>query len=99
MSFRESIKHVDGDNRGDITLYALSTCGWCRKTKGMLNDMGVEYAYVDVDLLKEDDRKEALAQIKIHNPKCSFPTMVINNHRCIIGFSEQETREALSIAD
>ena len=97
MAFAEHMERVDGENRGDITLYALSTCGWCQKTKGLLKDMGVGYQYVDVDHLKEDDRKEALEKIKAHNPKCSFPTMVINNDRCIVGFKEEETKEALGI--
>ena len=97
MAFIEHMEHVDGENRGDITLFALSTCGWCQKTKGLLKDIGVEYEYIDVDHLKESDRKEALEQIKIHNPKCSFPTMVIDNNRCIIGFNEEKTREALGI--
>ncbi len=97
MTFKKNMQHVAGENCGDIELYALSTCGWCQKTKGMLNNFGVEYKYVDVDFLKKDDRKKALAQVKIHNPKCSFPTMVINSDRCIVGFKEEETREALGI--
>ena len=96
MSVREKMTRVEGDKRGDIALYALSTCGWCRKTKGLLGEIGVEYDYVDVDLLGEADRKEALDEIKVHNPQCSFPTMVIDNDRCIVGFKEQEVREALS---
>ena len=95
MFFKKKAHHIEGEKKGDVMLYALSTCGWCKKTKGLLDDMGVEYDYVDVDLLKEDERKEALAQIKTHNPKCSFPTMVIDNDRCIVGFKEDETREAL----
>ncbi len=97
MALKESIKHVSGHNYGDVTLYALSTCGWCRKTKGMLEEIGIEYNYVDVDLLKEDEKQEALEQIKHHNPKCTFPTMVINDNSCIVGFKEEETREALGI--
>ncbi len=97
MAFAEHMEHVTGENRGDVTLFALSTCGWCQKTKGLLKDIGVEYKYIDVDHLRDDDRKEALEQIKVHNPKCSFPTMVINSDRCIIGFKEEETKEALRI--
>jgi len=96
MSFRESIQHVEGHNKGDVMLYALSTCGWCRKTKGLLGDLGVAYDYVDVDLLEQEARTEVLEEIKVHNPQCSFPTMVIGNDRCIVGFKEEETREALS---
>ena len=97
MAYQENMQHVTGENFGEITLFALSTCGWCKKTKGLLNEMGVGYDYVDVDFLKKDDREEALEQVKLHNPKCSFPTMIINNDRCIVGFKEEETREALGI--
>ena len=31
------------------------------------------------------------------NPKGSFPTLVINNKRAIVGFREQEIREALAL--
>ena len=96
MSVSEKMTRVEGENKGDITLYALSTCGWCKKTKGLLNDLNAQYSYVDVDQLEESDRNEALDKIREWNPKCTFPTMVINNNTCIIGFKEDETREALA---
>ncbi len=92
MSVKEHMKHVDGKKKGDITLYALSTCGWCKKTKGLLNDLTVDYHYVDVDLLADADKEEAIKEIRQWNPPCSFPTMVIDNNRCIIGFNEEEIR-------
>ena len=90
MSVKEHMKHVDGTKKGDITLYALSTCGWCKKTKGLLNDLNVDYHYVDVDLLPDADSEEAIKEIRRWNPSCSFPTLVINNSRRIIGFNEEE---------
>ena len=96
MSTSEKMTRVEGEDKGDVKLYALSTCGWCKKTKGLLNDLHASYSYVDVDQLQESDRKEALDDIKKWNPQCSFPTMVINNNQCIVGFKEQEVREALS---
>ncbi len=92
MSLTEHLKHVEGKKLGDITLYALSTCGWCRKTKGLLNDLNIDYRYVDVDLLGDADQDEALKAIRQWNEACSFPTMVVNNNRCIIGFNEAEIR-------
>jgi len=29
--------HVEGKNAGQIILYALSTCGWCKKTRELLS--------------------------------------------------------------
>jgi glutaredoxin len=88
---------VEGRNRGKIVLYALSTCVWCNKTKKLLADLGVEYSYVYVDLLKGEDRKSALDDVKRHNPKATFPTTVIDDEKCIIGFKEKEIKEALRL--
>lgn len=88
------IEHVEGKDKGKIMLYALSTCVWCKKTKRFLNDHGVAYDYIDVDLLGEE--KETVKQeITRWNPRCSFPTIVINDSQCIIGFDEKKLREAI----
>jgi glutaredoxin len=99
MSVKKHLKHVKGKKKGGITLYALSTCGWCKKTKGLLNDLQADYHYVDVDLLADDEQAEAVAEITKWNPECSFPTLVINNSRCIVGFKEQEIRGLLKDAE
>ncbi len=91
------IEHIEGENRGKITLYALSTCVWCKKTKKLLADLGVEYSYIYVDLLKGDERKITLAEVKRHNPVTSFPTTVINDDRCIVGYKEKGIKEALGL--
>jgi len=95
MALEKYTKKVQGKKKGDVLLYALSTCGWCRKTKNLLNDLGVEYKYIDVDLLDSKTKDEAMKEVTHWNPSCSFPTMVINNDKCIVGFKEEEIREAL----
>lgn len=89
------IEHVDGKNKGKILLYALSTCGWCNKTKDFLNKLAVEYSYIFVDLVEGNERDEVMDDIKKWNPRCSFPTMVINDEKCIIGYKEDEIKKAL----
>jgi glutaredoxin len=86
---------VNGRHRGDIRLYALSTCGWCAKTKELLNDLGVEYSYVYVDLLPQEELEGALSEVEKYNPAGSFPTLVIDGSRVIVGFREAEIREVL----
>ena len=92
-----NIEHVEGENKGKILLYALSTCGWCRKTKDFLNDLGVEYSYIYVDLLDGIDRDNTIEDVRKWNPRCSFPTIVINDQKCIVGFKEDEIKEALGL--
>jgi glutaredoxin len=86
--------HVAGKKIGQILLYALSTCVWCRKTKQLLDQLGVDYDFIDVDLLQGEERNQVMEEIKKLNPRCSFPTLAIDNY-CIIGFDEQKIREAL----
>ena len=95
MPFEKYAKKVAGKKKGDVLLYALSTCGWCRKTKSLLDSLGVEYKYIDVDHLEGQVKDEVVKEITLWNPSCSFPTMVINNDKCIVGFKEEEIREAL----
>ena len=95
MTFEKYTKQVTGKKKRDVLLYALSTCGWCRKTKDLLDALGVEYKYVDVDLLDKEARSEATKEITNWNPRCSFPTMVIDGDRCIVGYQADKIREAL----
>ena len=84
--------HVNGKEKGTIKLYALSTCIWCMRTKRLLNSLGVAYDYVDVDLLGDDDREQAMQEIEKFNPSGSFPTMIINNDLCIVGYKEDKIK-------
>ncbi len=90
-----AVTHVVGKNMGAIMLYALSTCGWCKKTKKLLGDLGAEYDYIDVDLLKGAERDNVMKTVEKWNPDCSFPTLVIGNNKCIAGFKEDQIRAAL----
>ena len=91
------VKHFPGKNIGKIMLYALSTCVWCKKTKQLLSDLGVAYDCVDVDTLKGDEEIDTLKNLALWNKSGSFPTMVIGDKKCIIGFKEDEIREALNL--
>jgi len=79
-----------------VRLYSLSTCGHCRATKKLLSECAVEYDFTDVDLLQGDERRAILEDVKKFNPACSFPTIIIGD-KVIVGFREDEIREALGL--
>jgi glutaredoxin-like protein NrdH len=89
------VEHVAGKNVGHAMLYALSTCPWCQKTKRLLNELGVEYDYIDVDYLDGAEKAKVMDDVKKWNPACSFPTLVLDDKKCIVGFKEDEIRKAL----
>ncbi|MFA4848674.1 MAG: glutaredoxin family protein [Methanoregula sp.] len=87
------IEHVSGKKMGKVMLYALSTCGWCKRTKELLREIGIEFDYTYVDLLEGKEQDEAMNAVERFNPSGSFPTLVINDKKSIVGFKEQEIRE------
>jgi glutaredoxin len=87
--------HVDGINKGTVMLYALSTCIHCKKTKEFLNELGVAYDYLFVDQLSRAEMDEVIKEIEQYNPRTSFPTLVINGKKTIVGSRIDEIREAL----
>lgn len=92
-----ALKHVPGKKVADVKIYALSTCPWCKKTKDLLDSLGIEYSFEDVDLLTGEEREKVVSIVKKWNPNLSFPVLVINDTRCIIGFKENEIKEALAL--
>jgi glutaredoxin len=91
------LTHVEGTNRAKVILYAISTCAWCKKAKALLDRLGVAYSYAYVDRLAESGRTPAKDEVRRWNPKCSFPTIVINDRECNVGFNERRIREALGL--
>jgi glutaredoxin len=86
---------VDGKNIADIKIFALSTCGWCKKAKQFLNEKGIAYAYIDVDMLDDDENLTAIETIKKWNSIGSFPTIVINDKIGLRGFNSSDLMKAL----
>jgi glutaredoxin-like protein NrdH len=80
-----------------VMLYALSTCIWCRRTRQFLERHGVAFDYAYVDLLHGKEREETLAQVRRWNPSISFPTLVADDFRCVVGAKLEEIREVLDL--
>lgn len=89
------VKHVEGEKKGKIMLYAISTCVWCKKTKRLLNSLNIDYHYVDVDLLDEEDKEKVKEEVKKWNSLSSFPTLVIDDEECVVGYDEEEIKEKI----
>jgi glutaredoxin-like protein NrdH len=87
--------HVSGIDRGKVMMYGLSTCVWCKKTKQLLTDLGVDFDYMYVDRLDGEEENRVVQEMRRFNPSVSFPTTIINGEKAIVGFKEKEIRQAL----
>ena len=79
-----------------VFLYALSTCGHCKNTKKLLDENGVKYDFIDVDLLPKDEMSKVLDDVRKVNPQAAFPTLLVDD-KVIIGYRELEILEALGL--
>jgi len=90
---------VEGEDRGDVRLYTLSSCAWCGKVKDLLDRLGVRYRFVDTDLLEEKEQDEVIKFLDSITEKWGFPTLLIHNKYMLCGYKEQATRKLLGFGE
>ena len=77
-------------------LYTLSTCVHCAATKRFLREHGIDYDYVDVDLLDGDESDKIHDAVFKVSGGFRFPTIVVGK-KVIVGFHEDKLRKALGL--
>lgn len=96
MPYLESLEQVEGSKQDhDLVLFALSTCGWCKKARAFLDDNDIAYRFVYVDLLEGDELDRVYSEVKRLNPQRTFPTLVIDDEDVVIGFKDSTYTEKL----
>ena len=80
-----------------VLFYGLSTCVWCKRTREFLEEHEVGFDYVYVDKLDGNERAEAVDEIRRVNPRTTFPTVVVDGNKAIVGFSPDQLKEALGL--
>ena len=84
-------------NDHKVTIFALSTCVWCKLTKQFLSDNDLAYEFVDVDLLDENDKSTVHETILSKGGSLSYPTTIVDDKKVITGFRKDQLKEALGI--
>jgi glutaredoxin len=69
-----------------VSFYGLSTCVHCRHAREFLEKHHVPFTLHYVDLAEGEERSQLLKQVREYNSGISFPTIVIDNAKVIIGF-------------
>jgi glutaredoxin-like protein NrdH len=75
----------------EITVYALSTCGFCKRALAFLNARGVAYRYVHMDSVPLETKNEAKKVLKERfKVDIAFPFAVIDGEKHLVGFIEPD---------
>jgi glutaredoxin-like protein NrdH len=75
-------------------LYTLGTCHWCEKTKEPTDDLGIRYGNKHVDQLHGEETEKTIQEPEACNPRYTFQTLVTDNEKHIIGYRENEIKQA-----
>jgi glutaredoxin len=46
-----------------VSMYTLSTCPWCRKTKKFFTDHNIPFDFIDYDLADEVTQKKIMSEL------------------------------------
>lgn len=79
-----------------VRLYALSTCGWCKRAKRFFEENKVAAEVTDVDMLEGDEKESARAEVAKYNPRRSYPTVIVDEE-VVVGFDEERLKELLGL--
>jgi glutaredoxin-like protein NrdH len=80
-----------------VSVYALSTCVWCKLTKQYLSENNVEYEFVDVDLLDDEDKDKVHQTVLSKGGALSYPTTIVDDKIVITGFRKDKLKEVLGL--
>jgi glutaredoxin len=91
------IRVLGQNNKHKVFMYAISTCGWCKRAKRMLNEMDVEYEYVDIDLSSSEDKEKIRQDITRRGGPLLYPTIIIDDKTLLTNPEEKELRRILEL--
>lgn len=80
-----------------VSMYTLSTCPWCRKTKQFFKDRQIPFDFVDYDLADIDEQDRIVADMRKHTSNISFPYVVIGD-KVIQGYDPDKYEQLLKEA-
>jgi len=90
---------VDGAQKDhDIVVFALSTCGFCKRAMAFLNDRSYAYRYIYVDKIPLDKKTEVKRILKEqYKEDVAFPFATIDGTSHLVGFIEPDWKLSLGI--
>jgi glutaredoxin-like protein NrdH len=82
-----------------LTVYALSTCAFCKRAMSYLKENGLSYRYVYLDQLDFDLKREVKQELKTKFENLPvFPVLVIDDDEALSGFTEEKWAERLGVS-
>jgi glutaredoxin len=79
-----------------VTVYALSTCPWCMKTKRYFTKKKIPFTCVDYDLVSDKEQERIMEIVTKHGGTGEFPFIIIGKDT-VSGYDPEEFAKLLGI--
>ncbi len=77
-----------------VSMYTISTCPVCRKTKEFFRARGIPFDFIDYDLASESEQNKIAVEMMKGTGNIGFPFVRINDV-VIIGFNPERFEQLL----
>ncbi|MCW4034415.1 MAG: glutaredoxin family protein [Candidatus Bathyarchaeota archaeon] len=93
----QTVKVPGKHNKHKVLLYAISTCGWCKRAKNFLNENSVQYDYLDIDTCNAEDKNKSMNDILSRGGRLAYPTIIVDDELLLTGPTPEKLREVLEL--
>jgi glutaredoxin len=76
-----------------VSMYTLSTCPWCRKTKNYFTERGIPFDFIDYDLADKETQKKIIQELD-EKGGSGFPFVKIEDE-IIVGYNPERYAKLL----
>ena len=81
-----------------ITVFALSTCGFCKRAMRFLDEHDFAYRYIHIDKIPLETKTELKKELKEkYKADIAFPFAMVGDSDHLVGFIEVDWKRTLGI--
>jgi glutaredoxin len=79
-----------------LSIYTLSTCPWCKKTKKFFTEKNIPFEFIDYDLATPEEQKTIRDEMVKFGRSIAFPFVKINGE-VVIGWDPEKYAALLGL--
>jgi glutaredoxin-like protein NrdH len=94
----ELFKEVEGKrDKQEVSIFTLSTCGWCARCKNWLNDKEIKYKYIDIDTITAEQKSQILEFLRKNYKadRIAYPFLVCDD-KFVVGYDPNKYEEIMN---
>ncbi len=97
IDYCEGIDFIEKNGKNalnELKVFALSTCGFCRRGMNFLRENDVKFKYIYIDKIDYERKSKLKKDLQEKfNKRVAFPFLVCNDEKAIVGFVKSDWEE------